>query len=52
MIHNFDIETRIQITPSVKVNQENYSTALKLHRQFAHPSQEKLMQLIQNTGEP
>ena len=42
----------MQITLSLVDNQGNYSNALKLHKQFAHPSQEKLLQLIQNAGKP
>ena len=33
-------------------NPNNYSTSLKLHRQFVHPSQEKLLKLTQNGDEP
>ena len=33
-------------------SKDSYSIALKLHRQFFHPSNEKLLQLIKKAGEP
>ena len=33
-------------------NKDNHNIALKLHRQFALPSQEKLLQLMKNAGKP
>ena len=42
----------MSITLTMTNDKDNHNIALKLHRQFAHPSQEKLLQLIKNAGEP
>ena len=42
----------MSITLTMTNDKENHNIALKLHRQFTHPSQEKLLQLIKNACEP
>ena len=42
----------MSITLTMTNDKDNHNITLKLHRQFAHPSQEKLLQLIKNAGEP
>ena len=40
-------------TLTMSNDKDNHNIALKLHRQFAHPSKEKLLQLKEeNAGEP
>ena len=52
LINNLDRKTDMSITLTMSENNNNHNIALKLHRQFAHPSKEKLLQLIKNAGEP
>ena len=52
LINNLDRETNMSITLTLSVSKDNRTIALKLHRQFAHPSKEKLLQLIKKAGEP
>ena len=42
----------MSITLTMINDKDNHNITLKLHRQFAHPSQEKLLQLMKNAGEP
>ena len=51
-INNFDYGSSQQITLSVEGVKCNKEIALKLHRQFAHPKQDKLLQLLRNAGSP
>ena len=44
--------TTSQITLSLRSKLSNRDIARKLHRQFAHPSKEKLMELISRAGNP
>ena len=52
LINNIDRGLTTSITLSVTSNKSNHEIALKLHRQFAHPSQDKLLQLVSNAGHP
>ena len=52
LINNLNRESDMSITLTMTSDKDNHNIALKLHRQFAHPSQEKLLQLIKNAGEP
>ena len=52
IINNLNRESDMSITLTMTKDKDNHNIALKLHRQFAHPSQEKLLQLIKNAGEP
>ena len=51
LINNLDRETNMSITLNLLDSKDNHTIALKLHRQFAHPSKEKLLQLIKKAGE-
>ena len=46
LINNLSKEFDMSITFRMTNDKDNHNIALKLHRQFAHPSQEKLLQLI------
>ena len=48
LINNLNRESDMSVT--LTMTNDNHNIALKLHRQFAHPSQEKLLQLIKNAG--
>ena len=52
LISNLDRETNMSITLTLSDIKDNHTIALKLHRQFAHPSKGKLLQLIKKAGEP
>ena len=52
IIQNFEKRSSNSITLALSEIQDNYNVALKLHRQFAHPTQEKLLKLINNAGHP
>ena len=41
-----------QITLTLRKELSNHEIAVKLHRQFAHPTKQKLTQLIKQAGEP
>ena len=51
LINNLNRESDMSITLAM-TNKDNHNIALKLHRQFALPSQEKLLQLMKNAGKP
>ena len=50
LINNLNRESNMSVTLTMTNDKDNHNIALKLHRQFAHPSQEKLLQLIKNAG--
>ena len=52
LINNLNRESDMSITLTMTNDKDNHHIALKLHRKFAHPSQEKLLLLIKNAGEP
>ena len=52
IINNFERGSTNSITLALSKVMDNYNVALKLHRQFAHPTQEKLLKLINNAGHP
>ena len=43
IINNFERGSTNSITLTLSEVKDNYNVALKLHRQFAHPTQEKLL---------
>ena len=51
LINNLDRETNMSITLNLLDSKDNHTIVIKLHRQFAHPSKEKLLQLIKKAGE-
>ena len=51
LINNLDRETNMSITLNLLESKSNHSITVKVQRQFAHPSKEKLLQLIKTTGE-
>ena len=52
MINNLKTENDMGITFSITDNLDNHNVALKLHQQFAHLSQENILQLTNNAGQP
>ena len=52
LINNLNRESDMSITLTMTNDKHNHNITLKLHRQFTYPSQEKLLQLIKNAGEP
>ena len=52
LIDNLDKETNMSIILTLSDSKDNHTITLKLNRQFAHPSKEKLLQLIKKAGEP
>ena len=50
LINNLNRESDMSVTLTMANDKDNHNIALKLHRPFAHPSQEKLLQLIKNVG--
>ena len=51
-MNNVERDSSTSVVLSVQNTSSNRDMALKLHRQFAHPSQEKLLQLLNSAGEP
>ena len=52
IINNFKRGSTNSITLALPEVKGNYKVALKLHRQFPHPTQEKLLKVINNVGHP
>ena len=52
IINNFKRGSTNSITLALPEVKGNYKVALKLHRQFPHPTQEKLLKVINNAGHP
>ena len=52
LINNLNRESDMSIALTMTNDKDNLNITLKLHRQFAHPSQEKLLQFIKNAVEP
>ena len=52
IINNFKRGSTNSITLALSEVKDNYDVALKLHRQFVYPTQEKLLKLINNAGHP
>ena len=52
IINNFERGSTNSITLALFEVKDNYNVALKLHRQFPHPAQEKLLKLINNARHP
>ena len=50
LINNLNRESNMSVTLTMTNDKDNHNIALNLNRQFAHPSQEKLLQLIKNAG--
>ena len=50
LIHNLDGSDKIVLT--VSTNKSDFEIAQKLHRQFAHPTKDKLLKLVKLAGEP
>ena len=50
LIHNLDGSDKIILT--VSTNKSDFEIAQKLHRQFAHPTKDKLLKLVKLAGEP
>ena len=50
IINNFERGSINSITLALFEVKDNYNVALKLHRQFVHPTQEKPLKLINNAG--
>ena len=48
IINNLNRESDMSIMLTMTNDKDNHNIDLKLHRQFAQPSQEKLLQLIKN----
>ena len=52
IINNFERGSTNSITLALSKVKDNYNVALKLHQQFLHPTQDKLLKLINNAGHP
>ena len=52
IINNFKRGSTNSITLALSEVKDNYKVALKLHQQFPHPTQEKLLKVINNAGHP
>ena len=52
IINNFERGSTNSITLALSTVKGNYNVALKLHQQFMHPTQDKLLKLINNAGHP
>ena len=52
IINNFERGSTYSITLALSEVKANYSVALKLHQQFLHPTQGKLLKLLNNAGQP
>ena len=52
IINNFERGSTYSITLALSEVKDNYNVALKLHRQFMHPTQGKLLKLLNNAGQP
>ena len=52
IINNFERGSTNSITLALSKVKDNYIVALKLHQQFVHPTQDKLLKLINNAGHP
>ena len=52
IINNIERDLFTSVTLTVSNSMTDQDMAIKLHRQFAHPSQDKLIQLLNNAGEP
>ena len=52
LINNPDREPNMIITLILLDSKGNHSITLKLQRQFAHPSKEKVLQVVKKAGEP
>ena len=52
IINNFERGSTNSITLALSKVKDNYNVALKLHQQFVHPTQDKLLKLINNAGHP
>ena len=50
LIHNLDGSDKIILT--VSTSKSDFEIAQKLHRQFAHPTKDKLFKLVKLAGEP
>ena len=50
--NNFERGSTNSITLALSKVKGNYNVALKLHQQFMHPTQDKLLKLINNAGHP
>ena len=52
IINNFKRGSTNSITLALSEVKDNYKVALKLHQQFPHPTQKKLLKVINNAGHP
>ena len=52
IINNFERGSTNSITLALSKVKGNYNVALKLHQQFMHSTQDKLLKLINNAGHP
>ena len=52
LVNELDTGKRSNITLAVSEEKSSHDVALKLHRQFAHASEQKLLGLINNAGHP
>ena len=52
VINNFERGSTYSIKLALFEVKDNYNVTLKLHRQFMHPTQGKLVKLLNNAGQP